>query len=165
MPGERSIGKKPKEEKNMSYLKTCVVLLALMLAAMAVVPIVSAGDMSHSKYSKNPKLISEFQSTKSINKIHQSSEFLDYMNAPAITQNEKDQCQRLITDSKGFEKFKDIYQGPTNVVWAYPYSGKQRISTVVGSETSDTYGLYYAYVDPEHGSIIDEGFVNWKKYW
>jgi hypothetical protein len=102
---------------------------------------------------------------KFINESHPSSDFLVFMNAPAINQSEKDQCQRLITDSKGFEKFKDISHGPVNVVWVYPYAGKQRITTVIGSETSDTYGLYYAYVDPENSSILDDGFVDWKKYW
>jgi len=149
----------------MKTRKIGIVLLALLLAAMVMVPMVSAENVSHSKYVKSTKFIDGFQSTKSISKFNPGSEFLDYMNAPAITQNEKDQCQRLIANSKGFEKFKDISQGPTNVGWAYPYTGKQRISTVVGSEKSDTYGLYYAYVDPESDSILDEGFVNWKKYW
>jgi hypothetical protein len=102
---------------------------------------------------------------KSFNTTNSSSEFLAYMNAPVITRNEKDQCQRLIADSKGFKKFKDISQGPTSVTWAYPYTGKQMISTIVGTDTSDVYGLYYAHIDPKNGSVLDEGFVDWKKYW
>jgi hypothetical protein len=65
----------------------------------------------------------------------------------------------------GFEKFKDYSHGPVTVVWAYPYTGTQRMSTVIGSEQSDVYGLYYAYYDPKSDSLVDDGFVNWKRYW
>ena len=102
---------------------------------------------------------------KSINKFRPSSEFLEYKNAPAITPGEKDKYERLIADSKGFEKFKDISHGPVTVVWAYPYTGRQMISTVIGSEQSDVYGLYYADYDPKNDSLVDDGFVNRKKYW
>lgn len=149
----------------MKTMKIGVILLLLMLAGMTIVPMVSAENASDSKYSKFSKTINEFQSPKPINGFNQSREFLDYMNAPAITQNEKDQSQRIITNAKGLAKFRDISHGPVNVGWAYPYTGKQRITTVFGSEKSDTYGLYYAHYDPESNTVLDEGFVNWKKYW
>lgn len=146
-------------------MKIGVVLLLLMLGGMTIVPMLSAEKVSQSKFSKCSKTINEFQGPKPINGFNQSREFLDYMNAPAITQNEKDQSQRIITDAKGLAKFKDLSHGPVNVGWAYPYTGKQRITMVVGSEKSDTYGLYYAHYDPESNTVLDEGFVNWKKYW
>ncbi|MCK9593911.1 MAG: hypothetical protein M0Q91_18070, partial [Methanoregula sp.] len=38
------------------------------------------------------------------------------------------------------------------------------ISPVVGLETSDIYGLYYAHIDLKSGIVPDEGFVIRKKY-
>jgi hypothetical protein len=114
---------------------------------------------------ENASAITLSKFSKSINKSQPTSEFLEYKKAPAITQDQKDQCLRLIMKSKGFEKYRHISHGPLNVGWAYPSTGKLRISMVVGSDTSDIYGLYYTNVDPESDSIQDEGFVDWTKYW
>lgn len=122
----------------------------------AMVPMVNAENASSITVSKF---------SKSFNDSRPPGEFLDYMNAPATTRDQKDQCLRLITKSKGFEKFRNISQGPVSVTWAYPYTGNLIISMVVGSDTSDTYGLYSAEIDPESDCIVDEGFLDWKKYW
>ena len=122
----------------------------------AMVPEVSAENASANTLSKF---------SKSVNESPPSSEFLDYMNAPAITQGEKDQCLRLLEGSKNFSKFRDISHGPVTVRWAYPYTGNLILSTVVGSETTDPCGLYSAEIDPKNDSIVFEGLLDWKKYW
>jgi hypothetical protein len=140
----------------MKLRKISVVLLALLLAAMVMVPMVSAFDSSGSLQLKKTKPISEFQP---------SGKFQDYSNAPAITQEQKDLCRKLISTSKTLNKFEEVPKSTSNVMWVYPYTGTIRTTMIVGSEKSDTYGLYYSLIDPVNNSILEEGFVNWKEYW
>jgi hypothetical protein len=149
----------------MRLRKLGAVLLLLMLAGIAVVPLACAETVTLNSLLKSKKNISELPSKKTLTELNLSKEYLDYLNAPAILQSDKDRFTQLIPNSMGFEKFKDYSHGPVTVVWAYPYTGTQRMSTVIGSEQSDVYGLYYAYYDPKSDSLVDDGFVNWKRYW
>ncbi|OPX65330.1 MULTISPECIES: hypothetical protein [unclassified Methanoregula] len=154
-----------KRSEKIELRKVGTILLLVMMAVMVAVPFVSAENATLSKNPKIKKIVSDLPSKKTISQLDLPKEYLEYLNAPAISPENKDQAAAICTNSTGFSKFRDLTHGQISVVWAYPYTGKQRISTVVGSSASDTYGLYYAYVNPEDGSILDEGFLNWKKYW
>jgi len=74
----------------MKTLKIGVILLALLLAAMAMVPMVSAGDNTTKE---------ELLKTISTNHFTPSKEFTDYINAPSITENQKTNALKIASAS------------------------------------------------------------------
>ena len=94
-----------------------------------------------------------------------SKEFIEYENAPVITQDQQDLAQKIIEESAIFENYAGFAKGETTCVWAYPYTGTLHLSMVVGSLGSESYGLLWFDLDPKSGEIQKEGFSNWLKYW
>jgi tetratricopeptide (TPR) repeat protein len=106
---------------------------------------------------------------------------MDYPNAPQITDEQKADALRIASSSvsdgtpssaSGMapapKKFGDFIRDPHGTIsfaWSYPFSGDIHLSMPVGSPSSDEYGLAYADVDPDNGTIISEGFVDWHKHW
>ncbi len=94
-----------------------------------------------------------------------SKEFLDYKNAPAITQEQKDAALKIASTSDIFKNNTKYPHGSINFVWAYPYSGTMHLSTTVNSETSQVYGQMWFDIDINSGNVLNAGFSNWRKYW
>jgi hypothetical protein len=92
-----------------------------------------------------------------------SKEFLDYINAPAITQEQKDNALKIASTSDVFKQYIKYPHGPINVVWSYPYTGAIHMSTIIDSETSQVYGLLSLNID--NGMVKNAGFSNWRNYW
>jgi len=93
-----------------------------------------------------------------------SKEFIDYINAPVITQEQKDFAQKTIEASDVFKKYASFERGEATYMWAYPYTKTIHASMVVGSPMSNTYGLLWFDID-NRGVIQNNGFSNWIKYW
>ncbi|MFA4823608.1 MAG: hypothetical protein WC593_00470 [Methanoregula sp.] len=94
-----------------------------------------------------------------------SREFLEYVNAPAITREQKESALRIALTSKKFQSYMNESHGPISFGWAYPYSGMVRLSMTAGSATSRVYGLASVYIDIDRGVLDNESFIDWKKYW
>lgn len=94
-----------------------------------------------------------------------SKEFLDYKNAPAITQEQKDNALKIASTSEIFKNNIKYPHGPINFVWAYPYSHTIHISTTINSENSQVYGQMWLDIDIDGGNVRNAGFSDWKKYW
>lgn len=92
-------------------------------------------------------------------------EFLDYMNAPAITREQKDIVLRIAMNSEKFQVYQNESHGPITFVWAYPYSGVVHMTMTVGSEMSPEYGLVSVDVNPDCGQVDNVSFTDWRKYW
>ena len=106
-------------------------------------------------------------------------DFIDYVNAPPLTRNQKTEALKIASDSKtnsSFstlnettdEKFGDYLSsqhGQITIMWAYPYNGDVYLSMRVGLPTSNVYSLAYATVNVENGSVISEGFGDLHNYW
>lgn len=148
----------------MRSMKTCVVLLALLLVGMAIVPCVSA-TMDLTKQEVLKKV--------TINRFNPSKEFLEYMNAPSLTLDEKREAVKITGSSaaglagtqKKFGDYLNSSHGPMTILWAYPYSGDIYLSMTVGSPASDEYGLAYAIVNVDNATVLSEGFTDWHTYW
>ena len=94
-----------------------------------------------------------------------SKEFIDYKNAPVITQDQQDYAQKIVEGSDTFKKYASFPRRQATCVWAYPYSGTLHLSMVVVTPTSDLYGLLWFDINPDSGAIQNKGFSNWIKYW
>jgi len=94
-----------------------------------------------------------------------SREFLEYMNAPALTRQQKESAIRIALTSKKFQGYMNESHGPISFGWAYPYSGMVRLSMTAGSATSRVYGLASVDIDIDRGVLDNESFTDWKKYW
>jgi hypothetical protein len=109
--------------------------------------------------------VSALKTDKGFIQYTPSKEFIDYINAPVITPDQKDVAQKIVEGSAIFQEYASSPRGETTCVWAYPYTRTLHLSAVVGSPGSDSYGLIWFDVDPRSGAIQKEGFSNWMKYW
>ena len=94
-----------------------------------------------------------------------SREFLEYMNAPELTRQQKESALKIALTSKKFQGYMNESHGPISFGWAYPYSGMVRLSMTVGSAASPVYGLASVYIDIDREALGNESFIDWKKYW
>jgi hypothetical protein len=152
--------------------KIHVILLILLLAGMALMPMVSA----------TANLTNEHRVKKvSASCFIPSVEFIAYIHAPSITGQQKIEVVRIASapglqgalssasglsgTGKPFSHYLNGLHGPVTIHRAYPYSGNLYLSMTVGSPDSDEYGLAYAIVDRENSTVLEEGFTDWHKYW
>ena len=109
--------------------------------------------------------VSALKTDKVLIQYTPSKEFIDYINATAITSDQKEEAEKIIDGSAISKQYASLPKGETTCVWVYPYSGTLHLSTVMGSPESGSYGLLWFDVDPRSGATEKEGFSNWLKYW
>ena len=125
-------------------------------AVLLVCVIVILHPAAALKYDKTPVSYTHYTPSK---------EYIDYINAPVITPEQKVLVQNALETTDVFKKYADVPRKEPTYAWAYPYSGKIYVSTIIGSSSSEVYGLLWSDIDAHTGKIQDYGFSNWNKYW
>lgn len=90
-----------------------------------------------------------------------------YNNAAYITQEQKDEAMKIVSTSDVYKEYMKYPHGTYNFIWAYPYTGKIYLSTVINpnSTNSNVYGLLSFNVDIKNSTVAYAGFTDWHKYW
>jgi hypothetical protein len=94
-----------------------------------------------------------------------SREFLEYVNAPVLTREQKESVLMIALRSKKFQGYMNESHGPISFGWTYPYSGMVHLSMTAGSATSRIHGLASVDIDIDREVLDNESFTDWKKYW
>lgn len=83
-----------------------------------------------------------------------SKEYLDYANAPKLTQEQKDEALKIASKSPVYKQYIQYPHGQFTFTWSYPYTGKILLYT--GINSTEYNGLLMIEVDNDN--VTSAGF-------
>jgi hypothetical protein len=88
-----------------------------------------------------------------------SKEFLNWSNAPAITQEQKDNALKIASKTTVYKEYIKYPHSSFTYDWSYPYTGAIHLETIINS--SQYNGILYFTIN--NSTVSNDGFNNMKE--